>query len=135
MAQTGPQTLGQERQQFVAGVMAQCVVNAFEVIEIDVQQRERLTRAPGATQRMLQIRNCEGIGDQIEGKLTGSILFRNPIEESRITLSLTIKPQPAFIEDHKNDMIGGLLSTANAQKRGVVFRISGTINNPRYVIR
>ena len=87
------------------------------------------------TRRMLQIRNCDAAGDQIEGKITGSIVFREPIEDSRITLSMTVKPQPAFIEDHKNDLIGGMLSTPNAQKRGVVFRISGTINNPRYVIR
>jgi type II secretion system protein N len=87
------------------------------------------------TRRMLQIRNCDADGDQIEGKITGSIVFREPFEDSRITFSMTVKPQPAFIEDHKNDLIGGMLSTPNAQKRGVVFRISGTINNPRYVIR
>lgn len=87
------------------------------------------------TRRMLQIRNCDAAGGQIEGKITGSIVFREPFEDSRITLSMTVKPQPAFIEDHKNDLIGGMLSTPNAQKRGVVFRISGTINNPRYVIR
>jgi len=86
-------------------------------------------------QRMLQFRNCDADGDQIEGKMTGSIIFREPIDESRITLSLTVKPQPSFIADHKNDMIGGLLANSSAQVRGVVFRISGTINNPRYVIR
>jgi type II secretion system protein N len=87
------------------------------------------------TQRMLQFRNCEAFGDQIEGKVTGSIVFRKPIEDSRLTLSLTVKPQPAFIEDHKNDVIGGMLSAGSTQKRGMVFRISGTILNPRYVIR
>lgn len=87
------------------------------------------------TQRMLQIRNCEAFGTQLEGKITGSIIFREPIEESRISLTLTLKPQPAFVAYHKNDMIGGVLASANAQKRGVVFRLSGTINNPRYVIR
>ena len=87
------------------------------------------------TQRMLQFRNCEAFGDQIEGKITGSIVFRKPIEDSRLTLSLTVKPQPAFIEDHKNDAIGGMLSAGSAQKRGMVFRVSGTIQNPRYVIR
>ncbi|MGD9365402.1 MAG: type II secretion system protein GspN [Desulfobacteraceae bacterium] len=87
------------------------------------------------TQRMLQIKNCEAFGNQLEGKITGSIIFREPIEESRISMTLTLKPQPAFIAYHKSDMIGGVLASANAQKRGVVFRISGTLNNPRYVIR
>jgi type II secretion system protein N len=93
--------------------------------------KAQLTASP----RMVQIRNCEASGDQLESKLTGSIVFRQPLEESRITLSLTVKPQPAFIADHKNDMIGGLLASDNAQKRGLIFRISGTLNNPNYVIR
>lgn len=88
-----------------------------------------------ATSRMVQIRSCEATGDQLEGKLTGAIVLRQPFADSRLTLSLTAKPQPAFIADHKNDMIGGLLASGNAQKRGLIFRISGTIDNPNYVIR
>ncbi len=93
--------------------------------------KAQLTVSP----RMVQIRSCEASGDQFESKLTGSIVFRRPLEESRLTLSLMIKPQPAFLADHKNDMIGGLLASGNAQKRGLVFRISGTLNNPNYVVR
>jgi type II secretion system protein N len=88
-----------------------------------------------ATQRMVQIRNCEAAGDQLEAKLTGAVVLRQPFTDSRLTLSLTAKPQPAFIADHKNDMIGGLLASGNVQKRGLIFRISGTIDNPNYVIR
>jgi type II secretion system protein N len=87
------------------------------------------------TQRMVQIRGCDATGDQLEGKITGSIVFRNPIGDSRITLSVTLKPQPAFLAEHKNDMIGGLLASSNTQLRGLIFRISGTLNNPNYVIR
>ncbi len=93
--------------------------------------RAQLTVSP----RMVQIRSCEASGDQFESKLTGSIVFRDPLEDSRLTLSLTIKPQPSFLADHKNDMIGGLLASDNAQKRGLIFRISGTLNNPNYVVR
>jgi type II secretion system protein N len=88
-----------------------------------------------ATRRMLQIRSCEATGDQLEGKLTGAVVLRQPLNDSRLTLSLTAKPQPTFIADHKNDMIGGLLASGNVQKRGLIFRISGTIDNPNYVIR
>ena len=88
-----------------------------------------------ATQRMVQIRNCEATGDQLEGKLTGAVVLRQPFADSRLTLSLTAKPLPTFIADHKNDMIGGLLASGNVQKRGLIFRISGTIDNPNYVIR
>lgn len=87
------------------------------------------------TPRMLQIRRLEGSGNQLESRLSGSILFRQPLEDSRLTLSCTVKPQPAFAAEHKNDMLGGLLASSAAQKRGLVFRISGTIGNPQYVIR
>lgn len=87
------------------------------------------------TQRMLQIRRCEADGPQFQGKISGSIIFRQPIEESRVTLSCTLKPQPGFIAEHKNDMLGGLLSSSSAQTRGLVLRISGTLSNPQYVIR
>ncbi len=93
--------------------------------------KAQLTASP----RMMQIRSCEASGDQLESKLTGSIVFRQPLEESRISLSLTVKPQPAFMADHRNDMIGGLLTSGNTQKRGLIFRISGTLNNPNYVVR
>jgi type II secretion system protein N len=93
--------------------------------------KAQLTVSP----RMAQIRSCEASGDQLDGKLTGSIVFRQPLRESRVTLSLTLKPQPGFIADHKNDMIGGMLASGTAQTRGLVFRISGTLNNPTYVIR
>ena len=105
------------------------------LLGIEALEFSRINAQMTLTSRMLQIRNCEATGDQVEGKMTGSIVFRQPMENSRLTLSLTLKPQPAFIADHKNDMIGGLLASENAQKRGVVFRISGTIANPRYVIR
>ena len=105
------------------------------VMGIESLEFSRLKAQITATPRMIQIRNCEAEGDQIEGKITGSIILRDPMENSRITVSLTLKPQPAFLEDHKGDMIGGLLATGNAQKRGLVFRISGTLSNPRYVIR
>jgi len=86
------------------------------------------------TPRMLQIKRCEVSGTQLEGKITGSIVFRQPLSKSRLTLSCTLKPQPAFLADHKNDAIGGMLGTASAQQRGVIFRISGALDNPNYVV-
>jgi type II secretion system protein N len=100
--------------------------------QIDFSQ---LRTEMSVTRRMLQIRRCEADGPQFQGKISGSIIFRQPMEESRITLSCTLKPQPAFMAEHKNDMLGGLLSSSSAQTRGLVLRISGTLSNPQYVIR
>lgn len=87
------------------------------------------------TPRMVQIKRCDASGPQVEGKITGSIVFRQPIQSSRLTLSCTLKPQAAFIAEHRNDMIAAMLGSENAQKRGIVLRINGTLDNPSYVIR
>jgi type II secretion system protein N len=105
------------------------------LMDLDAVEFSQIKAQLAATQRMVQIRSCEASGDQLESKLTGAIVLRQPLQDSRLTLSLTLKPQPAFLADHKNDMIGGLLASGNAQKRGLIFRISGTLNNPHYVIR
>lgn len=102
---------------------------------IDVLDFTELQAEISATQRQLTIKKCEAFGTQINGKISGFISLRQPLGESRPTLSVTVKPQAAFIAKHKNDMIGGLLSSSKALKRGVVFQISGTLNNPSYVIR
>jgi type II secretion system protein N len=105
-------------------------VAGIEQIEFSQLQAEVIV-----TPRMLQISRCEATGAQLEGKVSGSVIFRQPLESSRVTLSCTLKPQPAFAAEHKNDMIGGLLASSTAQKRGIVLLISGTLDNPRYVVR
>ena len=95
----------------------------------------RLKAQMTMTPRMLQIRRCEASGNQLEGKLTGSIVFSEPVGNSRITISLTVKPQPDFVADHKNDLIGGFLASEKAQKRGILLRFSGTLDSPNYRIR
>lgn len=105
------------------------------IMDVDTLDFDMIDAQLVITQRLLQIKNCDFSGDQIDGKLTGTISFIEPFDESRLSLMLTIKPNPAFIADHKNDAIGALLSSENAQKRGLIFRISGSINNPRYIIR
>lgn len=105
-------------------------VMGIEQIEFTQLQAEMVV-----TPRMIQIKRCEASGLQMEGRITGSIIFRRPLQNSRITLSCTLRPQPAFLAEHKNDMIGGLLSSTAQQKRGLIFRIAGTLGNPNYVLR
>ena len=87
------------------------------------------------TPRMMQIKHLTATGLQFEGKVTGSVIFRQPLGDSRVTLSCTVKPQPAFVAEHKNDLIGGLLASQTVQQRGMVFRISGTLDNPKTIMR
>lgn len=102
---------------------------------LEVLEFSEIRAEISANQRQLIFKRFEVYGEQVEGKITGSIAFRQPMGSSRTNLSVTVKPQPAFISDHKNDMIGSLLLSSKAQKRGVAFQISGTLDNPSYVIR
>jgi type II secretion system protein N len=105
------------------------------VVGLEQMEFSQLTAEMTVTPRMLQIKRCELSGSQLEGKVTGAIVFREPAQNSRITLSCTLKPQPAFLAEHKNDMLATFLGSETAQKRGVIIRISGTLGNPSYVIR
>ena len=87
------------------------------------------------TQRMLQIKQFEASGPQISGRLMGSVLLRQPLEQSRLTLSCMLKPEPTFFTEHKNDALGTLPGGDVARKRGFFIRISGTPANPNYLVR
>jgi type II secretion system protein N len=84
---------------------------------------------------MMQIRRWDAIGPQLETRLSGTMVMRQPFGSSRLTVACILKPQEAFLSEHKNDLLGGLLSAENAQSRGLVLRVSGTLDNPRYTMR
>ena len=108
---------------------------AAPLMGIDQLEFSQVQMEMTVTPRMLQIKRCEASGMQLESKVTGTIVFRQPLQDSRLTLSCTLKPQAGFAAEHKNDMLGGLFATEAAQKRGVLFRITGSLGNPSYVIR
>jgi type II secretion system protein N len=87
------------------------------------------------TQRTLQVKRFEFSGNQIEGKIMGTIVFQQPLGKSRLSLSCTLKPQPAFLAEHRNDMIGAFLGSPSVQQRGIVVKIAGTLDNPSYAAR
>lgn len=87
------------------------------------------------TPRMLQIKQIDATGAQLEARITGSVVFRFPLQESRLNLSCTVKPQPGFVAEQKDTMIGALLASSAAQQRGVIIRIAGTLAKPNYVVR
>lgn len=113
-----------------AGVLLNPALMGLEKIEVAQLQAEMVL-----TQKMLQIKRCDANGPQMTGKLVGSVMLREPIGSSRLTMSCTIKPEPAFIAEHKTDPIGGLLGSETAQQRGLVFRITGTLDTPNYTTR
>jgi type II secretion system protein N len=79
----------------------------------------------------LQIKKCIIHGDQIDGRLSGSVTFKNIPGQSYLKLSGRIQPRPLLIEKLGNDLPENLLSKKIFGKNGVHIRVYGTLDNPR----
>jgi type II secretion system protein N len=87
------------------------------------------------TPKMLHIKRWVGTGAQLESNISGSIVFLEPFNTSRLNLTLLLKPQSGFAVEQKDTMIGALLASTSAQQRGIQIRIAGTLEKPTYVVR
>lgn len=69
-------------------------------------------------------------GSQFSGEGSGRILLRQPVENSQIQLSLSIKPHPALLKT-----VGGMLPKKYLNEKGIPVRISGTVKDPSWSVR
>jgi len=79
----------------------------------------------------LQIKKCIMNGDQMDGRISGSVSLKNTPGQSYLKLSGRIKPHPLFIETLGNDLPANLLPKEIFGKNGFRIRIYGTLDNPR----
>lgn len=82
----------------------------------------------------LQIKKCIINGDQIDGRISGSVTLKNTPGQSYLKLSGRIKPHPLLIEKLGNDLPANLMSKKIFGKNGVHIRIYGTLDNPRFFL-
>ena len=82
----------------------------------------------------LQIKKCIINGDQVDGRISGSVTLKNTPGQSYLRLSGRIKPHPLLIEKLGNDLPANLLSEKIFGKNGVQIRIYGTLDNPRFFL-
>jgi type II secretion system protein N len=79
----------------------------------------------------LQIKKCIINGDQIDGRISGSVTFKNIPGQSYLKLSGRIQPRPLLIKKLGNDLSENLLSKKIFGKNGMHIRVYGTLDNPR----
>jgi type II secretion system protein N len=79
----------------------------------------------------LQIKKCIINGDQIDGRISGSVTFKNIPGQSYLKLSGRIQPRPLLIEKLGYDLPENLLSKKIFGKNGMHIRVYGTLDNPR----
>ncbi len=80
----------------------------------------------------LTIKRCKIEGEQLSGKVTGSITLLKPQQRSRLNLTCTLKPEAGL--SPAATMSLGLL-TGGRKGGPITIRISGTFENPRYTLR
>ena len=97
----------------------------FQLIEIELDMRG---------QRVI-IKKCDLNGDEVDGRITGSLTVRKPYGQTRLNLSGVLKPQPDFSAKLSKMIPVALLSGTNIQRKGIPFKISGTIDSPGYSLR
>lgn len=83
----------------------------------------------------LDIKNCTLKGPQLNGKVAGIILLRQPLENSILKLSGLLKPTPELIASLKKKLPSGLFSVGLIKKKGLSFKIHGTIAKPGFSLK
>ncbi len=97
----------------------------FQLIEVELAMNG---------QRVV-VKKCNLNGEEVDGRITGSLTVRNPYGQTRLNLSGVLKPQPAFSAKLSKKIPTVLLSGTNIQRKGIPFKITGTIDRPGYSLR
>ena len=83
----------------------------------------------------LEVQRCDFSGNQINGKVTGTIMVREPLGNSRLRLRATFKAAPAIIAQLEQTTWGPLLAQLQSQPEGLSVRLRGSINLPSVSLR
>jgi type II secretion system protein N len=74
-------------------------------------------------------------GPMAEGKISGTIELRKPLEQSRLNLTVNAKPHPELIARLQTTVARGFLNTRTLGTRGLTFRIRGSLDSPSVSLR
>lgn len=97
----------------------------FNQIEIDFQ----------IVKENVIIRRCTLKGPQMDGELSGSILFKNPAETSVLNIAGRIKPHHLLLAEIGKEFQALLFSKTKGIESGIKFKISGTPNKPGFYLQ
>jgi type II secretion system protein N len=74
-------------------------------------------------------------GPMAEGKISGTIELRKPLEQSRLNLTGNAKPHPELIARLQTTVARGFFNTRTLGTRGLIFRIRGSLDSPSVSLR
>lgn len=85
--------------------------------------------------RSLKLKRCEIAGDQVEGDVTGVVLFRQPFERSRLEFKGNVIPQHLLMASLKKALPKSLLPSKKTGEKGFPVKLYGTIEKPKFSLR
>ena len=83
----------------------------------------------------LRLRTLTFEGPMAEGKISGTIDLRRPMDKSRLNLIGNVKPKPELIARLQETVSPELVNPSAMGTRGLTFRVRGTIDNPDVSMR
>ena len=83
----------------------------------------------------LRLKSLVFSGPMLDGKISGSIQVRRPMENSRLSLGGSAKPQPELLAQLQETVPQGMVNTRTLGTRGLNFRIGGTVGSPDVSLR
>ncbi len=105
-------------------------VLGMETIQFDTVKAD-LSIAP----RRIEIKSCSLEGQEMDGKFTGGILFRQPYKNSILNFSGFLKPQASFIKKMGKELPVDILMKKEPGADGFPVKLIGTISDPKIRLR
>lgn len=104
----------------------------FGISELVMDQTEAEFSISG---KNLRLKALTYKGPMLEGKITGTIELRQPIEQSRLNLTGNTKPQPELFARLQETIPEGVFNIRTLGTRGLTFRIRGSLDSPDVSMR
>jgi type II secretion system protein N len=81
------------------------------------------------------INKCDLKGEEVDGRVSGTLQLQEPYEKTLLNLSGVLKPHPELIAKIKQTIPVDLFAGKNIQRTGLPFKVTGTIENPGFSLR
>lgn len=104
----------------------------FGITELVLGQTEADFSVGG---QILKLKALTFNGPMLEGKITGTIELRQPVEQSRLNLTGTVKPRPELLAQVQETIPEGIVNTRTLATRGLTFRVRGSVDSPDVSMR
>jgi type II secretion system protein N len=116
--------------------ISQCTVDLLRpIFSLDKFAFSRIEAELTLDARRILINKCDLKGEELDGRISGTIQLQEPYERTLLNLSGVLKPHPELIARIKQTIPVDLFSGKNIQRTGLPFTITGTIENPGFSLR